>query len=406
MTLTLARRGTVTEVITRPSWFQRRHAPQLADALVGVALLGLVVIQVLLLAPDADGETNSLSFLLLAPAVTLPLTWRRLAPLATVVVISAALVAQALLAPGVAFGQFLAVMLATYSVAAYASTRGAVLGLLIVAPAVAIQSLRETGEVAPFEFVYGIVYFGGAWLLGRVVRRRRQHTAGLAEKTVHLERDREVRAREAVAAERSRMARELHDVIAHSMSVIVVQAGAAEEICERDPDRARQALRSIRDAGNDALSELRRLLGILRSDTDELSLEPQPGLGRLDDLTRQVGDAGLDVQLDITGRVQPLPPGLDLTAYRVVQEALTNVRKHAGTGRAHVMVTYRPHELELAICDDGTRGPEPNPDGHGLLGMRERVELYGGTLMAQPRVTGGFEVRARLPLERTPRTVP
>jgi signal transduction histidine kinase len=400
MTLTLARRGTVVDVTARASWVGRLPvAPLLVDALLGAVLLVLVVVQVWLDVRATGLARDDARYLMFAPAVTLPLAWRRLAPLATIAVISASVVVQSLVAPGAAFGEFLAVMLATYSVAAHTNTAGAVLGLVAVAPAVIVQNVRETGELSPFELVYGVVYFGGAWLLGRAVRRRREHAAGLVKRTELLERDREERARVAVAAERSRMARELHDVIAHSVSVIVVQAGAAEEICERDPDKARQALRSIRTAGNDALTEMRRLLGILRSDGDELTLEPQPGLGRLDELVRQAAAAGLRVQLDMSGPPRALPPGLDLTAYRVVQEALTNVRKHAGTADARVHVRYLPDELDLRISDDGA-GPTPSSEnGHGLLGMRERVELYGGTLVARSRASGGFEVSARLPLQ-------
>jgi signal transduction histidine kinase len=393
----------VTDVIARVGWVARvQAAPLLVDTAVSVALLGLVVVQMWLLGGGAGMTADSARYLLLAPAVTLPLVWRRVAPLVTIVLVSGAVIAQSLLAPGAAFGEFLAVMLATYSVAAHADSRGAVLGLITVIPAVVLQSLRETGELAPFELVYGVVYFGGSWLLGRVVRRRRLDAVGLAERAARLERDRDERAREAVAAERSRMARELHDVIAHSISVIVVQAGAAEEMCERDPDQARQALRSIRTAGSDALTEMRRLLGVLRSAGDELSLEPQPGLDRLDDLVHQARDAGLQVRLDVTGQPQRLPPGLDLTAYRVVQEALTNVRKHAGTSHAQVRVRYLPNGLHLEITDDGAGQPSAVGNGHGLLGMRERVELYGGTLTAQHRAAGGFEVCARLPLQAPP----
>ena len=244
-----------------------------------------------------------------------------------------------------------------------------------------------------------MVYFGGAWVLGRALRRRRLATVELRDRAARLEREREERARAAVAEERGRIARELHDVIAHSMSVIVVQAGAAEQILEHDPARAREALRSIRRAGTDALEEMRRLLGILRHEDEELTLAPQPSIARLNELLGQARAGGLPVELVVDGQPRQLAPGVELAAYRIVQEALTNSRKHAGTAHAKVIVRYAPDALELDVVDDGRAARKGEGTGHGLVGMRERAALYGGVLEAGARPEGGFAVHARLPLD-------
>jgi signal transduction histidine kinase len=212
-----------------------------------------------------------------------------------------------------------------------------------------------------------------------------------------------------VVAERSRIARELHDVIAHSVSVMVIQAGAAEQLLEETPERARGPLEAVQDTGRQTIVELRRLLGILREDGQELSLAPQPGLAGLGSLAEEMRQAGLPVQLQVEGQPWPLPPGVDLAAYRIVQEALTNALRHAGPAHAEVVVRYHKHAVELEIVDDG-RGPGPRDgasgaSGQGLVGMRERIALYGGTIEAGPRATipgtagTGYAVRARLPTD-------
>lgn len=380
------------------SWWERLRADALVvDASVAATLLLLTVVQI------GFGELPSGSrsaALLFAPATTVPLAWRRRAPLAALAVIAAAVVAQSLVAaPPVSFGTFLALMLATYSVAAHGDRREALVGAAIGAVAASVQGLREPGDASAFEVVYGIVYFGGAWVLGRALRRRRLATVELRDRAARLEHEREARARAAVAEERGRIARELHDVIAHSMSVIVVQAGAAEQILEGDPARAREALGSIRRAGNDALEEMRRLLGILRRDDEELTLAPQPSIARLEELLGQTQAGGLPVELVVDGQPRQLAPGVELTAYHIVQEALTNSRKHAGAAHAQVIVRYAPDALELDVVDDGRAAQPGEGTGHGLVGMRERAALYGGVLKAGARPEGGFAVHARLPLD-------
>ena len=203
-------------------------------------------------------------------------------------------------------------------------------------------------------------------------------------------------AEAAVAEERSRIARELHDIISHTVSVIGLQAGAAERMLDRDPDRARQPLQSIQERARESVLELRRLFGILRDDEERAELTPQPRLAQLDALLGQVRDAGLDVVLRVEGDAHPLPAGVELSAYRIVQEALTNVLKHAQASRADVRLRYKDRSLELEVTDDGS-GVSANGSGHGLIGMRERAALYGGTLTAGRRPNRGFFVTAQLP---------
>jgi signal transduction histidine kinase len=240
-----------------------------------------------------------------------------------------------------------------------------------------------------------------AWLVGFAYHERNRRTAELTARAERAERERETEARAAAAEERARIAREMHDVVAHSLSVMVVQAGAAEAMLDADPERARRPLAAVQQTGRSALTELRRMLGVLREMADEgPGLAPQPGLSALDELARQVREAGLPVNVRVEGEPRPLPPGIDLSAYRIVQEGLTNALKHAGPATAEVVVRYGPRELELVVRDDGRgRGPSANGGGHGLLGMRERVALYGGDLTAGPRPEGGFALAARLPLE-------
>lgn len=236
------------------------------------------------------------------------------------------------------------------------------------------------------------------WLIGRAVHRREAQVEVLDHRAKQLEREREEKVRALVAEERTRIARELHDVVAHSVSVMVVQAQAGPRLAD-DPQRTAITFESIESSGREALVELRRLLGILRTGDKQLAVGPQPGLASLDALVEQVRHAGLAVELRVGGEQAPLSPGLDLSAYRIVQEALTNTLKHAGAAHAEVVVRYRPSEIELEILDDGSGAPSSaNGAGHGLIGMRERAALYGGHLDVGARPEGGYSVHATLPL--------
>lgn len=239
--------------------------------------------------------------------------------------------------------------------------------------------------------------FAAAWLLGDNLRTRRAYLREVEERAARLEREREANARRAAAEEQARIARELHDIIAHNVSVMTVQAAAAGDAFETQPGRVREALASIESTGREALTELRRLLGSVRPGDASSSFAPQPGLARLDDLIEQVRTTGLSVELTVQGDPRDLPPSVDLSAYRIVQEALTNTIKHAQASKANVVVRYGSEVLELEVADDGRGAVDGAKRGHGIIGMRERAALFGGELEASP--TGGFSVHSRIPLE-------
>jgi signal transduction histidine kinase len=345
---------------------------------------------------------NAVLFLLMI----VPLGWRRRAPLSVLAIVMGSTVVgfYALydLASQVHPDPFLPFLLAIYSVAAHADRRRATIGGVLAAAAIlAIDAPAMLAGAIPPNDVYGWFLYALAWTLGRMLRRRQELAAALQDRAALLERDQEAKARSAVVDERARIARELHDVIAHSLSVIVVQAAAERRILGQEHATTKEVLGSIEHTGRQALVELRRLLGVIRKTNDRPALQPQPTLAHLDELLAQVRDAGLAVQLQTKGEPVPLPPGVDLSAYRIVQEALTNVLKHANASHAEVLVGYHPGELELEISDDG-QGPTDGPGGHGLVGMRERVALYGGILQAGQRDGGGYRLHACLRFEPVP----
>jgi signal transduction histidine kinase len=318
-----------------------------------------------------------------ALGMTLPLALRRRWPLATVLVVFGAAALQELLStPPDGIAGVTALLVASYSVAAYSERRPAIVGLT------GALALSLSSGVSDAAFAW--VLIGGAWGAGWIVRRQNLLLDA-------LEREQAARERAAVADERARLARELHDVVAHSVSTMVVQAEAGEALLGHDPDRARDAFVSITSSGRQALGELRRMLGLLRSADTELALGPQPGLAQLHALVEQMRGVGLPVELAIEGEPRRLPAGVDLSAYRIVQEALTNTLKHARPTRARVTVRYRNDDVELEVVDDGRGRANGSQGGHGILGMRERVRLYGGTLETGRAIEGGFAVRARLP---------
>ncbi|GGK98153.1 hypothetical protein Ppa06_66590 [Planomonospora parontospora subsp. parontospora] len=267
---------------------------------------------------------------------------------------------------------------------------------LFVAVTVSVTGPPGAGDVAVALLM--AVAAGGA---GVAVRRHRRLAVRARELAVQAEERGELLAREAVTEERVRIARELHDVVAHSVSVMVMQAGAARLMLDPGQAAQREALTVVEETGREAVEELRRMVGLLRTGPDGEGLAPQPGLARLDDLVEQVRAAGLEVALSVEGVPSPLPTGLDLSAYRIVQEALANTLRHAGPTRSEVTVAYRPRMLCLDIVDEGPRdgrAPAPAGTGHGLIGMRERVALFHGRLSAGPLPEGGYGVRVSLPL--------
>ena len=296
------------------------------------------------------------------------------------------------------------VIVALYTVAAYCERRVSIRAAAWVALPITVGEIVNNG--AHFgRVIPELALIAIAWVIGDNLRTRRAYLSELKERAARLEREREEKADRAVVEERARIARELHDVIAHNVSVMVVQAAAGEEVFDEDPERARESLSAVASTGRAALTELRRLLGVIRAEEGSeaaAAYAPQPGIEYLDELVSQVRETGLAVELSVLGEPRALPEGVGLCAYRIVQEALTNTLKHAGASRAQVSVRYVDDALELQVLDDGhgaRAAANGEHGGHGLIGMRERVALFGGELTARSRVDHGYEVCARLPLE-------
>jgi signal transduction histidine kinase len=275
----------------------------------------------------------------------------------------------------------------------------AALGLAVVVGGTAIIVYEIPGHTTA-ELVFVPLEFGISWLAGYALRERVEHAEALEVRVIQAEREREAAARVAVAEERARIGRELHDIVAHAVSVMVLQVGAVRHKLPDALADDRDALKGVEQAGRTALGEMRRLLGAMRSNGDGLELAPQPGLDGLDSLLEDVGRAGLPVRLHINGDAFPLPRAIDLSAYRIVQEGLTNALKHAHASHADVTVRYRPEEVEVEVVDDGAGPTTSDGLGHGLVGIRERVKIYGGEMNAGTAPAGGFLLSARLPLDR------
>ena len=401
----MAQGGTVAQM--RRLARARSPTTDLLNVLLVAFLLGTSQYEVWFGPIFQDNQGPRAANALLLAATCVPLLWRRSRPMLAFVIVVVAVLAQAKVESYAGADQrddqgtlqaWFAAVIAFYSLAAHAARRRAMIAATIAGAVWLANDVRELivadtdiDHTLPAWFI-----IGGAWGLGYALRGRRQQVEELADRSARLEREREAQARAAVAAERGRIARELHDVVANSLSVIVVQAQAADRVLEGEQASAREALRSVHATGRQALVEMRRLVGLLRENT-ELELAPQPGLGRLDELVEQMREAGLPVELTIEGDQRSLTPGLDMSAYRIVQEALTNVLKHAGDARAHVAVRFGVDEVELEVVDDGHGPLDGANGGHGLVGMSERVALFGGLLDYGTHNGYGFRVRARLP---------
>ena len=342
---------------------------------------------------------------------TLPIALRRRSPMRILVITGSAITIYGLLGylgpngmgdSGGAYG----VVVAFYTVAAHEPRRRAMVAAAMTAGCV----LLSFAAYAAFDSLSGwtanlsVTYlsFGLAWLIGDNLRVRRAYTRQLEDRAAELEREREEKAAQAVTEERARIARELHDVVAHYVSVMVVQAAGARRVVDRDPAAAKGALEAVESAGRTALAEMRRMLEVLRA--DDPGMGPQPGLGEIERLIGQVREAGLAVDLSVEGSACCLPAGMDLAAYRIVQEALTNTVKHGGKASARVTISYTADTLEIEVVDDGRGAAAPlisgaEGGGHGLIGMNERVALFGGVLETGPVLTGGYRVFARMPIE-------
>ncbi|MBE1532937.1 sensor histidine kinase [Actinomadura algeriensis] len=330
----------------------------------------------------------------------LPLVLRRTFPRTVFAVIALVSCVQ-WLADVVPLPANIALFMGLYTVTAGFTLRWGIAAALVVETGAVMSTYsysREFGD-GRSSFVMLTVMIAGVWLLGLHMRTRRAYLRSLEERAERLERERDAEVKMAMAAERAGIARELHDVVAHNVSVIVVQADGASYAIEHDVDRAKQALEAISTTGRYALGEMRRLLGVLREDDDAGAYAPQPGVAELDDLVGQVRASGLPVTFEVAGTPPDLSQGRQLTVFRIVQEALTNTLKHGGPRvSATVRLDYRWDAVEIKVDDDG-RGAAAADDGrgHGLMGMRERAAVYGGTVRAAPRAGGGFEVQARIP---------
>jgi len=375
----------------------RRH-PKTVD---GVLALGLALLGV---GTGGRQERHPLVPIVLAVAVVVPVVFRRKYPAGA---FAAAVVLGGLqvLVSSRPSGSDVAILILLYTLAAYRPRQFAVPGLVIclVGSVIAIAKWAPNGPHTLDAFLSALTLFATltliAWVLGDSMRYRRGYFLALEERAARLERERDAQAQIAAAAERARIARELHDVVAHNVSVMVVQADGAAYALDSEPERARQALAAISGTGRHALAEMRRLLGVLRTEDEPTGFTPQPGIDELGELLEQTRATGLAVSFTVEGAARPLPEGIALAAYRVVQESLTNTRKHAGPASSvSVLLRFCEDGLLLRITDDG-RGAAAVSDGagHGLTGMRERVEMYGGTVRAAPRPGGGYQVTARLP---------
>ncbi|HXH97998.1 MAG TPA: sensor histidine kinase [Gaiellaceae bacterium] len=294
-------------------------------------------------------------------------------------------------------GLFVAGLFAAFLLGHLPDSRQGRVGLATVLGGAAIVVYNDPSHSAG-ELVFTPILFAIAWLAGFALYERATRAEAAETRAAQAERDRESAARLAVAEERARIARELHDIVAHSVSVMVLQVGAVRHRLPGELEQDRDALQDVERTGRAALAEMRRLLGAMRSEQDELDLTPQPGLGSLEPLLDEIRRSGLPVELHLEGEPVQLPHAIDLSAYRIIQEGLTNALKHAHAGRADVVVRYRPDELRIDVRDDG-RGPATSDGaGHGLVGIGERVKLYGGTMTAGPAAGGGFALTAQLPL--------
>lgn len=392
--------------------FLRRH-PTWVDSFWAVALLGITGVNIVSVDGAADHHGSVAETLPIAFFLCVVVALRRRMPEKMLVLAAVMGFVQLVVDVEVMTADF-AMLVIIYTVAADGArwaSRFALAGGLCAGTLAQLRwPANESGALSGVLIaIFQTVPFALAWVLGDSIRTRRAYLAQLEERAARLEKEREAQAKVAVAAERARIARELHDVVAHNVSVMVVQADGAAYVMDTAPDQARKALETISGTGRQALAEMRRLLGVLRTGEHQEGGEyvPQPDVEQLDDLIEQCRVSGLPVDFKVEGTPRPLPSGVELTAYRIVQEALTNTRKHGGPNAgASVRLVYFDDGLGLLVEDDGKGAPHElyeeggaDGQGHGLIGMRERIGMVGGTLDAGPRPGGGFRISALLPLK-------
>lgn len=380
-----------------------RH-PRITDALwltpfLLVSLLNVWTVGVIDVVAWGAERLGLWGFAGLTLLLFVPLFWLRERPVAVFAIISLTSFAQWLLGVQALFFN-VSVLVAMYGVASRRPLRWAVGAGLVVELGLFLVFGRVPQGLDPSAFATASAFAIAIWMAGIYANTRRRYLEGLEERAERAERERDQQARLAAAAERARIARELHDVVAHNVSVIIVQADGAGYAIDSDPEQARRAMQAVSATGRRALAEMRRMVGVLRADGVQEEYAPQPSLSQLDGLVAQVRESGLPVELRVSGVPRELPEGEQLTVYRIVQEALTNTLKHGGPdSRATVEMEYGVRELLLRVTDDGRGAATPEREGgHGLVGMRERVALFGGSVEARPVPGGGFRVVARLPI--------
>jgi signal transduction histidine kinase len=370
----------------------------IVDVSFALAIVGAAVTEIWLPLPSVVGTGDPVVSTVVAVVTCIALALRRAFPLATALIVLLTWPVVFSIQPILVlfWGLLVPIVIVTYSVARHGGRRDSLIGAATAAACLlyfdfGVAALQQPEEIFFHWFVVIL-----AWVIGSLVNRAEGRAAEAQRRAVDIEAESRTRMLGAIADERSRIARELHDIVAHAVSVMVVQAGAAEQVVDDDPAFARTALASIRSTGADALGEMRRVVAMLRDDS-EGPLRPQPGLDGLSALAEDARQGGLDVSVSVDGKPQVLPAGLELAAFRIVQEALTNVRRHSGAGAATVSIDYTDDAVVVQVSDDGSGGTD-STEGHGLIGMRERAALYGGRLETTTSAGQGFIVRAELPV--------
>jgi signal transduction histidine kinase len=339
------------------------------------------------------------SDVILSIAYVVPFFFRRRYPFGSLVAVGVIISTVSFIDTGLINAEFVAFMsgiAVAFMFGMMKDRTQAVAGAALLVGTIAIIAHNQGDH--PGDFFFPLIVFGVAWIAGFALGQKFREVDEAKERATRLEREREEQARLAVAEERARIARELHDIVGHSVSVMTVQAAGVRSLLRPDQEREREALLIVEQTGREALAEMRRLVGVLRRPEEAPALAPQPSLEHVERLVAQAREAGLPVELRVEGEPVQLPAGLDLTAYRLVQEGLTNAIKHARAEHAEVVVRYRDGQVELTVVDDGRGDGEGEKGGNGLVGMRERVSVYGGELDAGPRPEGGYKLHATLPL--------
>jgi signal transduction histidine kinase len=381
--------------VTRIRELWRTDRGRLVHYLVALSIAVYLVVEM------ATNDLAPGSLVVLAVIGAIALIFTRAAPFVAPLIVGAALAAIIAIDPDAAYDMtapFLALLFMAWTLGTYNERTRAIIGLVAYQLVGLWANIQFAGENGAADYFFVGLFISVAWATGLILSRRAAQARELVERARQADLERE----RAVIEERQRIARELHDVIAHSVSVMTVQAGAVRRLLRDDQEKEREALETVESTGRQALTEMRRLVGLLREQGTMPEFSPQPGMATIDSLLDGVRAAGLPVELEVDGAPRELPPGVDLAAYRVVQEALTNALKYAGPAHAWVAVNWREGELELTIANDGRGGGDGTAGGQGLDGMRERVSLYGGDIASGPREGGGYVVNARLPIGDVP----